>query len=135
MSALKRLGVDVSCPGCSHSNTLLLPEASCGNEFIWHTRCGGCGFWRWFHSREDASFVLAIKETARRRDEAGGLSPQGTLEAHAAFEVTIDACACGGRHHVVHEILDEPCLGCGGSLRGVPLPEKSARKIDVPPLR
>ena len=117
MSAITRFAMELACPACAKPNTLLLPEASCGNEFVWHARCGGCGGWRWFHSRQEASFVLAVKETARRRDEWSGLSPQGTREAHAAFEATVDPCPCSGRFHVVLEILDEPCVGCGKPLR------------------
>ncbi len=127
--------MDVACPGCGRPNPLLLPEASCGNEFVWHARCGGCGAYRWFNSREDQSFVLAVKETARRRGEPGGLSPEGTLQAHAAFEATLDPCACAGCFHVVREIPDERCVGCGGPLQGVPIPQGAAAPVDVAPLR
>jgi hypothetical protein len=135
MSAINRFAMDVACPACAHGNTLLLPEASCGNEFVWHARCGGCGAWRWFNSRQDVSFVRAVKETARRRDELSGLSPEGTREAHDAFAATVEPCACGGRFHVVREIMDEPCLGCGRSLQGAPFPAVKSLQISVPPLR
>ena len=135
MEALSRFAMDISCPGCARPNTLLLPEASCGNEFVWHARCGGCGGWRWFNSRQDASFVRAVRDTAKRRGEPGGLSPEGTREAHTAFADSVDPCACGGRFHVVREIVDEPCLGCGRSLRGAPFPEVRRRRIQVAPLR
>lgn len=127
--------MEVGCPGCGRANTLLLPEGCCGNEFVWHARCGTCGGWRWFHAREDASFVLAVRETARRRGEPGGLSPEGTLEAHAAFESTVPPCSCGGRFHVVREILEEPCLGCGRSLKGGSTLGFPKGQVDVPPLR
>jgi len=135
MSAITRFSMVVVCPACTRANPLLLPEASCGNEFVWHARCGGCGTWRWFNSRQDAEFVRAIKEAAKRRGEPGGLSPEGTLEAHAAFAGTVEACACGGRFHVVREILSEPCLGCGRPLTGAPFPEVRSRQIQVAPLR
>jgi len=135
MSAITRLAMDVACPACARGNSLLLPEASCGNEFVWHARCGGCGAWRWFNSRADAAFVRAVKQTAKRRDEMSGLSPEGTLEAHAAFAETLDLCPCGGRFHVVREILDEPCLGCGATLKGAKLPEVRRQQVQVPPLR
>jgi hypothetical protein len=132
---IRRLALDLSCPSCSRANTVLLPEASCGNEFVWHARCAGCGGWRWFHSREDRDFVRAVRGTARRRGEPGGLSPEGTREAHAAFEATVAPCVCGGRLRVVMEVQDVPCLGCGRPLRGAPLPEGKGRPVDVPPLR
>jgi len=134
-AAVRRVAVDLACPSCARPNPVLLPEASCGNEFVWHARCAGCGAWRWFHSREDASFVLAVKETARRRGEAGGLSPEGTREAHAAFEATVEPCACRGRFKVVREMEDVPCLGCGRPLRGAAIPAGPGSRIDVPPLR
>ncbi|HZE95407.1 MAG TPA: hypothetical protein VE981_00110 [Planctomycetota bacterium] len=135
MSAIKRLAMDLACRGCGRGNIMLLPEASCGNEFVWHARCSGCGEWRWFHSRQDAPFVRAVKDAALRRGEPGGLSPEGTREAHEAFASTVDACPCGGRFHVVREILDEPCLGCGRTLKDAALPKVRRREIDVPPLR
>lgn len=135
MSAMTRFAVEVACPACARGNTVLLPEASCGNEFVWHARCGGCGDWRWFNSRQDRDFVRAVKETARRRGEPGGLSPQGTREAHEVFAATVAACGCGGRFHVVLEIMDEPCLGCGQPLRGARFPEVRRTKIEVAPLR
>ena len=135
MGAITRFAMDVACPACERGNTLLLPEASCGNEFVWHARCGGCGAWRWFHSRQDPAFVRAVKETARRREEPGGLSAEGTREAHDAFAATVDPCSCGGRFHVVREIMDEPCLGCGRPLRGATLPEVRRRQFSVAPLR
>lgn len=135
MSAITRFSMDVACPACRRPNTMLLPEASCGNEFIWHARCGGCGAWRWFNSRQDAAFVRAVKETAKRRGEPSGLSPEGTREAHEAFAGTVDACACGGRFHVVREIMNEPCLGCGRPLRDAPFPEVRSNQIQVAPLR
>jgi hypothetical protein len=64
-----------------------------------------------------------------------GLSPEGTREAHAAFAATVDACACGGRFHVVREIMDEPCLGCGRPLRDARFPEVRNLQIQVSPLR
>ncbi len=134
MSAITRFSMDVPCPGCARPNTMLLPEASCGNEFVWHARCGGCGAWRWFNSRQDRDFVRAVKEAAKRRGEPGGLSPEGTREAHDAFAATVDACACGGRFHVVREIMEEPCLGCGRPLRDAPFPEVRNRQIQVAPL-
>jgi hypothetical protein len=134
MSAIGRFAMELACPACAKLNTLLLPEASCGNEFVWYARCGGCGGWRWFHSRQEAAFVLAVKETARRRDERSGLSLQGTREAHAAFEATVDPCPCGGRFHVALEILDEPCVGCGRSLRSA-LPEVRRLQVTVDSLR
>jgi hypothetical protein len=135
MAAITRFAMELPCPACARGNTLLLPEASCGNEFVWHARCGGCGAWRWFNSRGDAAFVRAVKETARRRDELSGLSPEGTREAHEAFAATVDPCACGGRFHVVREIMDEPCLGCGRSLQGAPFPDVKRLQVAVPPLR
>ena len=135
MDALSRFAMDVACPGCARENTLLLPEASCGNEFVWHARCDGCGGWRWFNSRQDASFVHAVRDAAKRRGEPSGLSPEGTREAHDAFATTVDPCGCGGRFHVVREIMDEPCLGCGRSLRDAPFPEVKGRRIQVAPLR
>ena len=135
MGAIKRLAVDVACPSCARANRLLMPEASCGNEFVWHARCGGCGDWRWFHSREDIAFVRSIKETAKRRSEREGLSPEGTREAHAAFAATVDACACGGRFHVVREMTEEPCLGCGRPLKDSAFPEVQRVEVRVTPLR
>ena len=135
MSSIRRFAVEGPCGGCGRANVMLVPEACCGNEFVWHARCGRCGAWRWFHSRQDAEFVRTIKEAAKRRGEPGGLSPEGTLEAHAAFAGTLEACACGGRFHVVREILSEPCLGCGRPLTGAPLPEVRSRQIQVAPLR
>jgi hypothetical protein len=135
MSAITRFSMDVACPGCSRPNTLLLPEASCGNEFVWHARCGGCGAWRWFNSRADRDFVRAVKDAAKRRGETSGLSPEGTREAHDAFASTVDACACGGRFHVVREIMEEPCLGCGRPLRDAAFPDVRNRQIQVVPLR
>ena len=135
MSAMTRYVMDVTCPACTRGNPMLLPEASCGNEFVWHARCGGCGAWRWFNSRQDRDFVRAVKETARRRGELSGLSPEGTREAHEAFAATIDACGCGGRFHVVREIMDEPCLGCGRPLQGARFPDARRTTIEVAPLR
>ena len=54
-----------------------------------------------------------IKETAKRRDEPGGLSPEGTREAHAAFEGTVAPCGCAGRFKVVMDVAAEACVGCG----------------------
>jgi hypothetical protein len=133
--AISRFGMEVVCRACGRGNTLLLPEASCGNEFVWHARCGGCGAWRWFNSRQDAAFVRAVKDAARRRSEPGGLSPEGTREAHEAFAGTVDPCSCGGRFHVVEEVMEEPCLGCGRSLRDAPFPEVRKVQLAVPPLR
>ena len=135
MSAITRYAMDVACPACQRGNLLLLPEASCGNEFVWHARCGACGAWRWFNSRQDAAFVRAVKETARRRDEMGGLTPEGTIEAHASFAATVDPCPCGGRFRVVREILDESCLGCGASLREARFPARRGGQVQVEPLR
>jgi hypothetical protein len=135
MEAITRLSLELSCPTCRRPNEILLPETACGNEFIWHARCGSCGSWRYFHSREDASFVLAIRETARRRGEGSGLSPEGTREAHAAFEATVDPCSCGGRFHVVLDLLDEPCLGCGQALRGALSGQTARHPVEVRPLR
>ncbi len=135
MSAITRFAIEVACPSCARGNTVLLPEASCGNEFVWHARCGGCGAWRWFNSRQDRDFVRAVKEAAQRRGEWSGLSPDGTREAHEAFAATVGACACGGRFHVVREIMDEPCLGCGRSLQGARFPEVRRTQIQVAPLR
>jgi hypothetical protein len=135
VGSIARLAIDVRCPGCDRENTLLVPEGCCGNEFVWHVRCGGCGAWRWFHSREDTSFVMSVKETARRRDEPGGLSAEGTREAHAVFEKTVDPCACGGAFRVVFEMKEVPCLGCGRSLRDAALPVDRGRTVEVPPLR
>jgi hypothetical protein len=132
---IRRQAVEAACPACSRGNTLLLPEGCCGNEFVWHARCRGCGAWRWFHSREDRLFVRAIRETAGRRDEPEGLSPEGTREAHAAYESTLDPCGCGGRYQVVMDMRDVPCLGCGRALRQARLPIDRARPVDVPPLR
>lgn len=135
MSAIRRLAVDVGCPQCGRPNTLLLPEGCCGNEFLWHARCGGCGAWRWFHAREDAEFVRAVRETARRRGETEGLSPEGTREAHAAFEATVEPCPCGGRFRVVFDFREAACVGCGAALGGKPLPVVPARPVAVEPLR
>jgi hypothetical protein len=135
MSAMTRFAMDVVCPACSRGNRMLLPEASCGNEFIWHARCGGCGSWRWFNSRADRNFVRAVKDAARRREEPSGLSAEGTREAHEAFAETVEACACGGRFHVVREIMDEPCLGCGRPLKDARFPEVRNAQIEVEPLR
>jgi len=135
MSAISRFSMSVACPACARANTMLLPEASCGNEFVWHARCGGCGAWRWFNSRADRAFVHAVKETAKRRGELSGLSPEGTAEAHAAFAETVDPCACGGRFHVVREIMAEPCLGCGRPLQDAPFPDVRNTQIQVLALR
>ena len=135
MAAITRYAMDLTCPACARGNTMLLPEASCGNEFVWHARCGGCGAWRWFNSRGDAAFVRAVKETALRRDERSGLSPEGTREAHEAFAATVEPCPCGGRFHVVREIMDEPCLGCGRSLQGTPFPDAKNLQVAVASLR
>jgi hypothetical protein len=134
MGAISRLGAEVACAGCGRANTLVLPEASCGNEFVWQVRCGTCGGWRWFHARQDASFVLAVRETARRRGEMAGLSPEGTREAHALFEATVPPCPCGGRFHVVRSVVEEPCLGCGARLGG-PGDASPRRPVEVAPLR
>jgi hypothetical protein len=135
MTAIMRYAMEVACPACGRGNTLLLPEASCADEFVWHARCAGCGAWRWFNSRQDAAFVRAVKQTARRRDEMNGLSPEGTLEAHTTFAGTIDPCPCGGRFRVVREILEETCLGCGETLEGAKFPELRHRQVQVEPLR
>ena len=135
MSAITRFSMDVACPACARHNTMLLPEASCGNEFVWHARCGGCGAWRWFNARGDVAFIRAVKDAAKRRGEPGGLSPEGTIEAHSAFARTVDACSCGGRFHVVREIMSEPCLGCGRPLCDAPFPEVRTKQIQVAPLR
>lgn len=135
MASIRRLAVDVACPGCARPNPLLLPESACGNEFVWHVRCRACGAWRWFHSRQEEAFVRAVKETSRRRGEPGGLSPEGTREAHAAFEATVDPCGCGGRFGVVMAVEDVPCSGCGGRLLEGPLSADGARPVDVAPLR
>ena len=95
---------------------MLLPEACCGNEFVWHLHCAACGGWRWFHSREDAAFVRAIRETAKRRGEPGGLSAEGTREAHAAYEATLGPCGCGGRFRVAFDLTAVSCPGCGRAL-------------------
>jgi hypothetical protein len=133
MGTIARLAADVTCASCGRPNAVLLPEASCGNEFVWHARCGSCGGWRWFHSREDGEFVRAVRETARRRGETGGLSAEGTREAHAAFESSVDPCGCGGRFHVVLTLGQEPCLGCGKPLGAVPV--AAGRRVEVSPLR
>ncbi len=135
MITIRRLSVEVGCPGCARPNGLLIPEGCCGNEFVWHARCRACGAWRWFHAREDASFVLAVRETARRRGERVGLSPEGTREAHAAFEATVDPCACGGRFQVVMDMRDVPCLGCGAALRQASVPVDRSSAVEVGPLR
>lgn len=135
MSAITRYSMDVVCPACTRPNTMLLPEASCGNEFVWYARCGGCGAWRWFNSRQDLAFIRAVKEAAKRRGEPGGLSPEGTTEAHAVFAATVDPCSCGGRFHVVREMMREPCLGCGRPLSDAPFPEVRSRQIEVTTLR
>ena len=135
MNTIRRTGSERTCLSCGRANVVILPEGCCGNEFVWNVRCGRCGEWRWFHSREDASFVLAIKETARRRKEPGGLSPDGTREAHAAFEATLEPCPCGGRFHVVHDVLDEACIGCGRILREAPPSVGSVRGVELAPLR
>lgn len=135
MPSIRRLAIDVRCPVCERSNTLLVPEGCCGNEFVWHARCDCCGVWRWFHAREDQSFVLAVQETARRRREPGGLSPEGTREAHAVFEKTVDPCPCGGTFRVIFEMKEVPCLACGRTLREAALPVEQGRTVDVGPLR
>jgi hypothetical protein len=135
VNTIRRTGTERTCPACGRANLLILPEGCCGNEFVWNTRCGTCGEWRWFHSREDASFVLAIKETACRRREMGGLSSEGTREAHAAFEATVDPCPCGGRFHVVMDVLNEPCLGCGRILKGSEISAGKGRAVVLLPLR
>jgi ssDNA-binding Zn-finger/Zn-ribbon topoisomerase 1 len=135
MSAIRRSGTERSCPGCARSNLVILPEGCCGNEFVWNARCGACGEWRWFHAREDAEFVRAVRDAARRRSELGGLSPEGTLEAHAAYEATLDPCPCGGRYHVVRDVLDERCPECGTALRGAAPSDGPARTIELRPLR
>lgn len=116
MNALTRRGRDCECPGCGRPQLVLLPEAECGSEFLWTARCGGCGDWRWFHARLDADFVRSIVETAKARGEPGGLSEEGTREAHARYEALLGPCACGGRFHVVRTLDAEPCLGCGRPL-------------------
>ena len=135
VATIRRLAIDVSCPGCSRSNELLLPEASCGNEFVWNGRCGSCGGWGWFHSRQDREFVRAIKEASVRRSEPGGLSPEGTKEAHAAYEATLDPCPCGGRFHVVLDLDGEGCVGCGQAMKEALRSPGEARNIDVQSLR
>lgn len=135
MNAIRRTGTERACASCGRANLVLLPEGCCGSEFVWYARCGRCGEWRWFHSREDASFVLAVRETARRRGEPGGLSPGGTLEAHAAYEATLDPCPCGGRFHVVRDVLDEACIGCGRALREARIGAGPGRGIEVGPVR
>jgi ssDNA-binding Zn-finger/Zn-ribbon topoisomerase 1 len=135
MGAIQRTGTERACPSCGRTNLVILPEGCYGSEFVWNARCGSCGEWRWFHAREDASFVLAVKETARRRDEMGGLSPEGTRQAHAAFEATLDPCSCGGRFHVVRDVLDEPCVGCGRPFRDAPAGQSPGRAVDVKALR
>ena len=127
--------VDVSCTGCSRSNQMLLPEASCGNEFVWNARCGDCGVWRWFHSRQDVEFVRAIKETSVRRNEPGGLSPEGTVEAHSVFEETLNPCPCGGHFHVVMDLNVEPCVGCGESMEEALRSPGKAKSVSVESLR
>jgi hypothetical protein len=114
---------------------MLIPEACCGNEFVWHARCAGCGGWRWFHSREDGEFVKAVKETARRRNEPGGLSPEGTREAHAAFEATVPACGCGGRFRVVMDVAAEACTGCGRPFGPDAIGRGKRAVVEVGPLR
>jgi hypothetical protein len=76
-----------------------------------------------------------VKETARRRDEMSGLSPEGTREAHETFAATVDPCACGGRSHVVREIMEESCLGCGRPLHDAPFPEVRNLQVAVAALR
>ena len=116
MTAIRRFAVEGPCGGCGRPNLMLIPEGCCGNEFVWHARCGSCGGWRWFHSREDAAFVRAIREAAKRRNEPGGLSPEGTREAHAAYEATLAPCGCGGRFRVAFDLTAVPCPGCGRAL-------------------
>lgn len=132
---LRRFAVEGPCAGCGRATTMLVPEACCGNEFVWHARCGGCGAWRWFHAREDVEFVRAVKETAARRGEPGGLSPEGTREAHAAFEATLPACPCGGRFHVAFELSAEPCPACGRSLGAAFIGAGRRITVEVPALR
>ena len=135
MASIRRTGVDAACPGCGRANFLLLPEACCGNEFVWHVRCGACGGWRWFHAREDAEFARAIQETARRRGEASGLSAEGTREAHAAYEGTLPPCPCGGLFHVTFDVAREPCLACGRPAGAAFVGRGSRRSVDIPSLR
>ena len=66
--------------------------------------------------QRDQRRLRAVKEAAARRGEPGGLSPEGTREAHAAYEATLDPCGCGGRFHVAFELTAEPCPGCGRPL-------------------
>ena len=127
MSVIHRFVAGVTCT-CGRVNDLLLPVAECGSEFIWHLRCGSCGTWGWFHAREEEAFARAVRETARRRGEEGGLSEEGTHQAHVQFAEGLPACACGGRFHVVQRIEEEPCLGCGVSLRGVKWPDPAMRR-------
>ena len=134
MSSIRRFAVEGPCGGCGRSNVMLIPEGCCGNEFVWHARCGGCGGWRWFHAREDQAFVRAIKEAAARRGEPGGLSPEGTREAHAAYEATLGPCGCGGRYHVAFELTAEPCPGCGRPLSPAFIGTGKRVTVDVEPL-
>ena len=135
MGNIRRYAVDLACPACGRAGSMLIPEACCGNEFVWHARCRGCGGWRWFHSREDVEFVKAIKETAKRRDEPGGLSPEGTREAHAAFETTVPPCGCGGTFRVVMDVAAEVCVGCGRPFGPEAIGAGPRRIEEVHPLR
>ena len=134
MTAIRRYAVEGPCGGCGRPAVLLVPEGCCGNEFVWHLRCGACGGWLWFHSREDAAFVRAVREAAKRRDEPGGLSPEGTREAHAAYEATLGPCGCGGRFRVAFDLGAEPCLGCGRPLGAAFIGRGRQVEVDVPGL-
>jgi hypothetical protein len=132
MTAIRRFAVEGPCAGCGRGNVMLIPEGCCGNEFVWHVRCRACGAWRWFHSREDVAFGRAVRETAKRRGEPGGLSAEGTREAHAAYEATLPACGCGGRFQVAFELTAEPCTGCGRPLGPSFIGAGKRITVDVP---
>jgi hypothetical protein len=129
---MQRRALEGACPDCGRIEVRPGPGAGCGNEFIWLVRCRGCSEWRWFHAREDGDFVRAVLETAMRRGEAGGLSAEGTREAHAAFEAGLPGCSCGGSLRLVSDPRAEPCGGCGSK---APPAVPSERVLTLKPLR
>jgi hypothetical protein len=95
---------------------------------IWYVRCRGCGGFGWFHAAEEKAFREAIQSVAKRRNEPGGLSEEGTVEAHAIFAESLPLCACGTSYSVVRLMEQEPCLGCGQDLTGTSWPDPDQKK-------
>jgi hypothetical protein len=137
---IQRFSASVICP-CGGKNELLLPEVTCGTEMIWYLRCRGCGGFGWFHAAEENVFREAIQSVSKARNEPGGLSEEGTVEAHTLFAASLPPCGCGKSYSVVRWMEREPCLGCGQDLTGSPWPDPdrekqvSVRRISSTPSR